>query len=172
MLDLNVLNYLKERNQWLPSLGKAPLRINTSSEKWNEKGNQYSLKECIEYKLNKQREDIIGYIQFQLESNGFQIEKPLIYRGDKNLLLNGKEVNFLEFLEQTDCVELLDYALKNQTFLNKVDVEQITFDKAKKCNEILKDFKLELEKNKDFNINDIHFTNGIGLHEEVTISSF
>ncbi len=30
----------------------------------------------------------------------------------------------------------------------------------------------KLKKNKDFNINDIHFTNGIGLHEEVTISSF
>ena len=43
----------------------------------------------------------------------------------------------------------------NQTFLNKVDVEQITFDKAKKCNEILNNFKLELEKNKDFNIEEV-----------------
>lgn len=133
---------------------KKQLLINFKEYEYNNFNNNIEIY-TKEYKLNKQREDIIGYIQFQLESNGFQIEKPLIYRGDKSLLLNGKEVNFLEFLEQTDCVELLDYALKNQTFLNKVDVEQITFDKAKKCNEILKEFKLELEKNKDFNIEEV-----------------
>lgn len=117
MLDLNVLNYLKERNQWLPSLGKAPLRINTSSEKWNEKGNQYSLKECIDYKLSKQNKRIqIGYT---------------IFKDDRILVIDidGITEQGIEDLKEKNIIPL-NFSMELNTLLNTLNIEGYIIEKS------------------------------------------
>ena len=48
----NIKEYFNTSQRWLPCYGKAPRRIQASSENWNILGNQYTAKEVWEYKKN------------------------------------------------------------------------------------------------------------------------
>ena len=105
-----------------------------------------------EYKINKRREDIIDYIKWQLEVNSFKIDEPLYYKGEEKIQFNGKNVNFLEFIEITDNEDLLKYALGNLSLLDKIDFNNLEFNSNSiKCNQILSEFKELNSKKYEFN---------------------
>lgn len=105
-----------------------------------------------EYKINKRREDIIDYIKWQLEANSFKIDEPLYYKGEEKIQFNGKNVNFLEFIEITDNEDLLKYALNNLSLLDKIDFNNLEFNSNSiKCNQILSEFKELNSKIYEFN---------------------
>lgn len=105
-----------------------------------------------EYKINKRREDIIDYIKWQLEANSFKIDEPLYYKGEEKIQFNGKNVNFLEFIEITDNEDLLKYALDNLSLLDKIDFNNLEFNSNSiKCNQILSEFKELNSKKYEFN---------------------
>lgn len=120
---------------------KNQIFINYKEYEYNSYSNDFQIY-TKKYKLDKQRDDINTHIVWQLESSGFEINKPLLYKNGEPIIISNKEINFLDFIEITDNDYLLKYAIQNSEISSKIDFHKVEFkDNNEKCNEILNEFK-------------------------------